>query len=144
MRHDMTMMYAMHDALRPAMRVTLADRPDDLALIDATVTEVDMAAFGAAHTVRFGSDVSRLLPWLLDGATTTRPRRSSAVCRNRCATPTGTRGCPPTTRGNCGRDERCGGGFGSLAQLAGRPTALERGLQPHRLRRTRELARQPL
>ena len=74
MRHDMTMMYAMHDALRrdlgalakaaarrtplaagwelfkkalrthhvaeaealwPAMRVTLADRPDDLALLDA-------------------------------------------------------------------------------------------------------------
>ena len=124
MRHDMTMMYAMHDALRPAMRVTLADRPDDLALldameaehvridplldavdaaladesrldrlgdltdalavelsshldheekealalIDATVTEVDMAAFGAAHTVRFGSDVSRMLPCLLDGA----------------------------------------------------------------------------
>lgn len=163
MRHDMTMMYAMHDALRrdlgalakaaarrtpllrtaagwelfkkallthhvaedealwPAMRVRLADRPDDLALldameaeharidplieaidaalagadgvsdltdalaieltahlaheekealalIDATVTEQDMAAFGAAHTVRYGPDVSRILPWLLDGA----------------------------------------------------------------------------
>lgn len=161
MRHDMTMMYAMHDALRrdlgalarsatpslrtavgwelfkkallthhlaedealwPAMRVVLADKPDDLALldameaeharidplidaiddalrdghdrlgdltdalaveltahlaheekealalIDATVTEQDMAAFGAAHTTRYGPDVSRILPWLLDGA----------------------------------------------------------------------------
>jgi hypothetical protein len=165
-RHDMTMMYAMHDALRrdlgslakaaarrtpllrtaagwelfklallthhvaedealwPAMRVVLAEKPDDLALldameaeharidplldgidealrdesrldrlgdltdalafeltghlaheekealalIDATVTEQDMAAFGAAHTKRFGPDISRVLPWLLDGA----------------------------------------------------------------------------
>jgi hypothetical protein len=165
MRHDMTMMYAMHDALRrdlgaiataaarrtpllrtaagwelfkkallthhlaedevlwPAMRVALADKDDltlldameaeharidpllaaidaalldesrldrlgDLAdalaveltahlaheekeaidLIDATVSEQDMAAFGAAHSRRYGSDVSRVLPWLLDGA----------------------------------------------------------------------------
>jgi iron-sulfur cluster repair protein YtfE (RIC family) len=57
------------DALAIELTAHLAhEEKDALALIDATVTEQDMAAFGAAHTTRYGPDVSRILPWLLDGA----------------------------------------------------------------------------
>lgn len=39
-----------------------------LALIDATLTADQLAAFGAEHGKRLGADVRRYLPWALDGA----------------------------------------------------------------------------
>jgi hypothetical protein len=40
---------------------------ETLALIDDTVTEAQMRAFGEAHAARMGPDAARILPWLLDG-----------------------------------------------------------------------------
>jgi hypothetical protein len=57
------------DALAVELTAHLAhEEKEALDLIDATVSEQDMAAFGAAHTRLFGPDVARVLPWLLDGA----------------------------------------------------------------------------
>ena len=56
------------DALAVELTAHLAhEEKEALALVEATVTEADMAAFGGAHTTRYGPDVSRILPWLLDG-----------------------------------------------------------------------------
>jgi hypothetical protein len=66
-RHDR--LADLTDALVVELTAHLAhEEKEALALIDATVSEQDMAAFGAAHTKRYGPDVSRILPWLLDGA----------------------------------------------------------------------------
>jgi Hemerythrin HHE cation binding domain len=46
------------DVLWPAMEKTLADRPDDLALL---------AALEAEHAKRIGPDAPRAFPWMLDG-----------------------------------------------------------------------------
>ncbi len=56
------------DVLAVELTAHLAhEEKEALALVEATVTEADMAAFGGAHTVRYGADVSRIMPWLLDG-----------------------------------------------------------------------------
>lgn len=56
------------DALAVELTAHLAhEEKEALALVEATVTEADMAAFGGAHTARYGADVSRIMPWLLDG-----------------------------------------------------------------------------
>ncbi|GAB1516512.1 hypothetical protein JCM33774_85570 [Actinophytocola sp. KF-1] len=56
------------DALAFELTAHLAhEEKEALALVEATVTEADIAAFGGAHTTRYGADVSRILPWLLDG-----------------------------------------------------------------------------
>jgi Regulator of cell morphogenesis and NO signaling len=57
------------DALATGLRHHLRhEESEGLALIDATLTEEQWAAFGQAHRERIGDDAPSYLPWLLDEA----------------------------------------------------------------------------
>jgi len=57
------------DALATGLRHHLRhEESEGLALIDATLTEEQWAAFGQAHRGRIGDDAPTYLPWLLDEA----------------------------------------------------------------------------
>lgn len=57
------------DALSVALRAHLAhEEKDGLPLIDATITAEQWQAFSAAGANRLSSDVSRLMPWIFEGA----------------------------------------------------------------------------
>lgn len=57
------------DALATSLRLHLRhEEADGLALIDATLTAEQWAAFGQAHRARIGDDAPTYLPWLLDEA----------------------------------------------------------------------------
>jgi iron-sulfur cluster repair protein YtfE (RIC family) len=59
------------DALATALKDHLDhEEKEALALIDATVTDAQWRYFGEVHSARIGPKVSRVLPWLLDGAST--------------------------------------------------------------------------
>ncbi|MDL4818277.1 hemerythrin domain-containing protein [Actinomadura opuntiae] len=57
------------DVLATALTAHLKHEEDEaLALIDATLTEEQWRHFGQVSGQRVGADVSRIIPWMLDGA----------------------------------------------------------------------------
>lgn len=61
------------DALVTALNGHLVHEEDEaLRLIDTTLTEEQWQHFGELHGRRIGTDASRYLPWLLDGASSER------------------------------------------------------------------------
>lgn len=65
------------DALTAALTGHLVHEENEaLRLIDTTLTEQQWQHFGALHGRRIGTDASRYLPWLLDGAS---PERTALV-----------------------------------------------------------------
>src|SRR5438270_231560 len=66
--NDMTMMYAVHDALRRDLDHLAHEEVDGLPVIDSAITHEQWQAFGADGARRLGADGARFMPWVLDGA----------------------------------------------------------------------------
>jgi hypothetical protein len=58
------------DALSTALRAHLDhEEKEGLPLIDATITTEQWTAFGSESTKQIAGDISRFVPWMLEGAT---------------------------------------------------------------------------